>query len=285
MQTVSVFPCFVDMELTKHYLIDLIKTYAPPFILALVTLVVGLWLISRVTRVVFKRLSKRDYDPTVLKFIQSLVSVGLKVLLFVSVASMVGISTTSFVAVLGAAGLAVGLALQGSLSNFAGGVLILTFKPYQVGDFIEAQGVSGTVKEIQIFNTILITPQKQRIILPNGAVSNGTITNYSVEGIARADVAVGIGYDDDIEKAKSLVMNILENHPKVLKDPAPSVVLTELADSSLNLAVRPFTLTADKWAVHEEVMIAIKKSFDENGIEIPFPQTDVHYKNDGDPSS
>lgn len=265
------------MELSQDYFINLLKTYAPSFLLALFTLAVGLWLIARFTRVLFKRLSKRNYDPTVLKFTKNLVSVGLKVLLLVSVASMVGISTTSFIAVLGAAGLAIGLALQGSLANFAGGILILIFKPYELGDFIEAQGVSGTVAEIQIFNTILVTPQKQRIILPNGAVSNGTITNYSAEGIARADVSVGISYNDDIDKAKSIVMDILKSHPLVLDDPQPSVVLTELADSSLNLSVRPFTLTADKWTVHEDVMISIKKAFDENDIEIPFPQSDVHY--------
>ena len=255
---------------------EMILEYVPSLAMALLTLVVGIWVIGMVTRLVKLSLEKSKVDSTLIPFLCSLVSWCFKVLLFISVASMVGIATTSFVAVLGAAGLAVGLALQGSLSNFAGGVLIMIFKPYKIGDLIEAQGHLGEVKEVQIFNTILLSPQNKRIILPNGAVSNGSIVNYTAEGQIRVDLSVGIAYDADIEQSKQVLMAVLEAHEQVLDEPKPFVGVSEMADSSVNLAVRPFCRPEDYWDVYFDINEQVKLALDANGIAIPFPQRDVH---------
>lgn len=192
---------------------------------------------------------------------------------------MIGISTASFITIIGAAGLAVGLALQGSLANFAGGVLILIFKPFAVGDLIEAQGHLGVVKEVQIFNTILTTPNNKKIIIPNGALSNGSITNFSTEGKLRVDLTVGIDYGADIKKAKEIILKLLDADPQILKEPAPLVAVSELADSSVNLVVRPWCKTQDYWNVYYNTIEKIKEAMDANGIPIPFPQRDVHIYN------
>jgi small conductance mechanosensitive channel len=189
---------------------------------------------------------------------------------------MVGIATTSFVAVLGAAGLAVGLALQGSLANFAGGVLILIFKPYNVGDLVEAQGHLGVVKEVQIFNTILLTPDNKRVIIPNGAVSNGSIVNYSAEGLLRVDLVIGIAYESDIPKAKEVLSKVMSDHQLVLAEPQSTVAVSELADSSVNLVVRPWCKASDYWQVYFDITEQAKVNLEDNGITIPFPQRDVH---------
>jgi len=256
--------------------IELFMTYVPKLALALITLIVGLYLIRTVTTLIQKGMEKSKTDPTLIPFFCSLVSWGLKALLFISVASMVGIATTSFIAVLGAAGLAVGLALQGSLANFAGGVIVLMFKPYVVGDLIEGQGHLGVVKEVQIFNTILLTPQNKRVIVPNGAMSNGSVVNYSAEGMLRVDLTVGIAYASDVSKAKAVLTEMLHNGPQVLQDPAPLVAVSELADSSVNLVVRPWCKVEDYWTVYFETTENAKKVLEENGISIPFPQQDVH---------
>lgn len=253
--------------------------YAPKLALAIVTLIIGLWIIGGIRKLVTISMKSSKVDPTLIPFLDSLVSWLFKVLLFISVASMVGIATTSFVAVLGAAGLAIGLALQGSLANFAGGVLIMVFKPYKVGDLIESDGHLGVVKEVQIFNTIIIAPQSKRVILPNGAVSNGSITNYTVEGKIRVDLSVGISYDADIDQAKSVLMDVLTSNDKVLQDPAPFVGVSGMGDSSVDLAVRPHCDPKDYWAVYFEVNEAVKKALDNNNISIPFPQRDVHLIN------
>ncbi len=193
--------------------------YAPKLALAVITLIIGLWMIKGISKLVILSMERSKVDPTLIPFMDSLVSWIFKVLLFISVASMVGIATTSFIAVLGAAGLAIGLALQGSLANFAGGVLIMIFKPYKVGDLIESQGHLGVVKEVQIFNTILIAPQSKQVIIPNGAVSNGSITNFTVEGKIRVDLSVGIAYNADIDQAKAVLMDVLEANDKVMTDP------------------------------------------------------------------
>ncbi|WP_250656668.1 mechanosensitive ion channel family protein [Alkalimarinus coralli] len=250
-------------------------TYAPKLLLALLTLVIGLWLINKVVKLTLGKMES-SVDPTLHKFIGSLVSVGLKGLLLISVASMVGIATTSFIAVLGAAGLAIGLALQGSLSNFAGGVLILIFKPFKVGDLIQGGGHLGVVKEIQIFNTILTTADNRRIIIPNGVLSNDSLINVNVEPTRRVDFVFGIGYDDDIKKTKEILQRIADNDSRVLKDPAPTIVLSELADSSVNFTVRLWVNTADYWGVYFDTHEAVKVAFDAEGISIPFPQQDVH---------
>ncbi|MFC1845451.1 mechanosensitive ion channel family protein, partial [Thermodesulfobacteriota bacterium] len=206
----------------------------------------------------------------------NLLSWGLKLLLFISVASMVGIATTSFIAVLGAAGLAIGLALQGSLGNFAGGVLILIFKPYTVGDLIEAQGHLGVVKEVQIFNTILLTPDNKRVILPNGAVSNGAVVNYSAEGLLRVDLVIGIAYESDIPKAKEVLYKAMADHELVLQNPQSTVAVSELADSSVNLVVRPWCNASNYWQVYFDITESAKVNLEKNGITIPFPQRDIH---------
>lgn len=250
--------------------------YTPRFALAIITLLIGLWIISGITKIIKLSMERSKVDPTLIPFMSSLVSWGFKVLLFISVASMIGIATTSFVAVLGAAGLAVGLALQGSLANFAGGVLVMVFKPYKVGDLIESQGHLGVVKEVQIFNTILIAPQSKRVIIPNGATSNGSIVNYTAEGKIRVDVTVGVSYDADIDQTKAVLMDVLLANDKVMRDPAPFVGVLEMADSSVNFTVRPHCLPEDYWDVFFSVNEEVKKALDKHAIAIPFPQRDVH---------
>jgi small conductance mechanosensitive channel len=264
----------IDAFTTKA--IELVMIYAPKFILAIITLFVGLWLIGLITKVTRKAMEKTKTDKTLIPFITNLLSWGLKLLLFISVASMVGIATTSFIAVLGAAGLAIGLALQGSLGNFAGGVLILIFKPYNVGELIEAQGHLGVVKEVQIFNTILLTPDNKRVIIPNGAVSNGSVVNYSAEGLLRVDLVIGIAYESDIPKAKEVLYKAMADHELVLQDPQSTVAVSELADSSVNLVVRPWCKVSDYWQVYFDITEAAKVDLEQNGITIPFPQRDVH---------
>lgn len=256
--------------------ISLTIEYSPKLALAIITLIIGLWVISGVVKVLEKALIASKTDQTLIPFLKSLASWGLKLLLFISVASMVGIATTSFVAVLGAAGLAVGLALQGSLSNFAGGVLLLIFRPYKIGDLIESQGQMGIVKEIQIFNTILTTFQNQTIILPNSAVSSNSITNITANGTIRVDMEVGISYDSNIDDAKRVILETIAKNDKVLKDPACAVGVNALADSSVNLLVMPWCNTDDYWDVYFGVREDIKKALDANNITIPFPQRDVH---------
>ena len=253
--------------------------YAPKLALAIVTLIIGLWIIRGISKLVSISMKQSKVDPTLIPFMESLVSWLLKVLLFISVASMIGIATTSFIAVLGAAGLAIGLALQGSLANFAGGVLIMILKPYKVGDLIESQGQSGVLKEVQIFNSILISPQSKPIIIPNGAVSNGPIVNYTAEGKIRVDLTIGIAYNENIDQAKEVLMGVLTSNEKVLSDPAPFVGVAEMADSSVNLVVRPHCLPEHYWDVFFDVNEAMKKALDTNNIAIPFPQRDVHLIN------
>jgi small conductance mechanosensitive channel len=237
---------------------------------------IGLWMIRVAAGVLEKQLARRDFDETLTPFLVNMTSWILKAVLFISVASMIGIQTTSLIALLGAAGLAVGLALQGSLANFAGGVLILLFRPYKVGDVIEAQGQIGSVVEIQIFTTVLLNGQNRRIILPNGPLSNGTIINYTAEKHVRVDMEIGIAYDADIAKAKSVLLALLDSDERVLKEPAPTVAVVNLADSSVNLVVRPYAKPNDYWAVLFDTLEKGKLALDAAGIGIPFPQRDVH---------
>jgi len=270
------------LELNVDYLIDLSESWLPLVLqyagqlgLALITLALGWWLINVITSRVGRLLQRRQVDPTLHGFIGSLASIVFKVLLLVSVASMVGIETTSFVAAIGAAGLAIGLALQGSLSNFAGGVLILLFRPFRVGEFIEAQGVSGTVDSIQIFHTILRTLDNKTVIMPNGSLSNGNIINYSRQPQRRVETAVGIDYSSDIKTARQVLLGIAED-PRVLREPAPVVVVTGLGDNSVNLALRVWVATADWGAVNAEFLEQAKEKLEAVGIGIPFPQRVVH---------
>jgi len=271
------------MELSQYVdrFVELAVLYAPKLLLAVLTLIIGLWVIRIIMRLFGRAMERSKLDASLEKFLASLVGIFLKVLLFISVISMLGVETTSFIAVLGAAGLAVGLALQGSLANFAGGVLILLFKPYKVGDFVDAQGVKGTVNAIQVFNTILKTPDNKTIIVPNGAISNGVITNFSTEPTRRVDMVFGIGYSDDIGKAKDVLKKLIASDDRMLKEPAPVVVLSELGDSAVNLTVRAWCNAGDYWGIYFDMQEKVKQAFDENGISIPFPQRDVHIFNQG----
>ena len=258
----------------------MIVEFAPVLLLALVTLVIGLWLIKKFNKQFAKLLKRNNVDESLHHFLLSLVGITLKIVLIISVASMVGIKTTSFVAILGAAGLAIGLALQGSLANFAGGVLLLLFKPFKVGDLIESNGETGWVQQILIFNTILLSPDNKTIILPNSAVSNGTIKNISRQGSIRVELTIGIAYGADLKKAKEVIMEVMQANEYVLKDPAPSVNVMELADSSVNLAVFPYATAQTYWNVYFGVYEEAKLALDKAGVEIPFPQRDINIKGD-----
>ena len=250
---------------------DLILVYAPRLIMAIVIWFIGIWIIKILNKGIKKALDKGDYDISLKKFILNLTGWALKILLIVVVLGTLGIETTSFAAILAAAGLAVGLALQGSLSNFAGGVLIMIFKPFKVGDVIQAQGELGSVKEIEIFTTKLTSPDNKEIIIPNGVLSNGNITNFTSQGTRRVDFTFGVDYGSDIKQTKEILMDQLTSHPKVLKDPAPVVSLMELADSSINFIARPWVKTEDYWTVYFEITESTKEALDAAGIEIPYP--------------
>lgn len=259
--------------------IALVMTYAPKVVLAIITLIVGLWLIRKFVGLLDHKLGQKD--PTLNKFLCGLVSALLKVLLLISVASMIGIATTSFIAIVGAAGLAVGLALQGSLANFAGGVLILIFKPFKVGDVVEAQGYLGTVREISILYTIMDTFDNRRIVVPNGQLSNASLTNLSAYETRRCDMTFGIGYGDDIDKAKDICRRLIREDERALSDPEPLVVVGNLGDSSVDLTVRVWLKSGDLWPFYWDMQERVKKAFDAEGISIPFPQRDVHlYKSE-----
>ncbi|MBR8535459.1 mechanosensitive ion channel [Carboxylicivirga sediminis] len=247
---------------------------------AILIAVIGLWIINKIVKGFKKLLATRGVDETLVPFIISLTSVTLKVLLFISVISYLGVQMTSFIAILGAAGLAVGMALSGTLQNFAGGVILLILKPFKVGDFIEAQGHTGLVKEIQIFNTILTTPDNKVVIIPNGGLSTGAMTNYSKEETRRVDFVFGIGYDDDIDKARNIIIEVAGKQELILKDPAIFVGVLEHGDSSINLVTRVWAKTSDYWTVYFYMMEFVKKEFDKQGISIPFPQRDVHLFNE-----
>jgi len=262
------------MEKFQFYLdktIALIIEYSPKVITAIILLVVGLWLIKIITRYARKIMMKKGLDETLMKFLGDLLGWTLKALLFVTVVSQLGVPATSFVAILGAAGLAIGLALQGSLANFAGGALIMIFKPFKVGDLIEAQGELGVVKEIQIFVTKILTPSNKLVIIPNGILSNGNITNYTEEGKLRVDLTFGVSYDADIKQTKDVLMKVLTSNANVLSEPAPTVSVSELADSSVNFAVRPWTAPENYWDVYFETTENVKEALDKAGIEIPYP--------------
>jgi len=264
----------LNTENVTNYAETFIKVlidYSPKLISAFIILFVGLYAIRIISRLIRKIMVKRELDPTLTNFLSDFFLWALRVLLFVTFISKLGIETSSFVAILGAMGLAVGLSLQGSLSNFAGGMLIILFKPFKVGDTIEAMGVSGTVSEIQIFVTKLINGNNQTIFVPNGALSNGTIINYSLQGIRRADLTLSISYDTDIKKAKDLITEVLNKNPKVLKTPEAEVSVKLLTDSSIQLAVRPWANNADFGTVSSDTLESCKLAFDEAGIVIqPF---------------
>jgi small conductance mechanosensitive channel len=269
-----------NFQQTLERLYGLFVRYGMKFILAIVVLIVGLIVIRWITRGMVKMMKRRNVNESLIPFLRSMTNILLKVMLVISVMGMVGIQMTSFIAVLGAAGLAVGLALQGTLQNFAGGVMILLFKPYEVGHFIEAQGFMGTVKEIQIFTTVLLTPDNRKVIIPNSPLATGSITNFTAMPTRRIDFSFGISYGDDIDKAKGILQKIAEKDSRVLKEENPPQVMVEaLADSSVNLKLRVWVKSEDYWDLFFATTEAAKKQFDTAGVSIPFPQRDVHVYN------
>jgi len=261
--------------------IDLILEEGPAMLGALLFLLVGLYVTKIVQKIVFTMMQKSHVDDSLRLFIKSFLGVLLKMLIIVTVLGMVGVQMTSFIALLGAIGLAVGMALSGTLQNFAGGVMILVFKPFKIGDLVQTQGHLGTIKEIQIFVTILLTPDNKTVIIPNGPISNSDITNYTMQGKIRVDLVMGISYNSNIKDARKVLMKAMVDHPLVLKDPAPFVGVVELGDSSINLAVRPYTEPQNYWGVYFDIYEAGKEGLDAANIEIPFPQMDLHMKNEG----
>jgi len=256
--------------------VELIMLYGPRIVLAILVLIIGLWIIKKLTRVNRKVMEKRNMDPSLRSFISSMINIGLKALLIISVAGMVGIETTSFIAILGAAGLAVGLALQGTLANFAGGVLILLFKPYKADDLIEVQGYLGVVSEIQIFVTIMTTLDSKTVIIPNGTMSNSNITNYTTKGIIRVDLVMSISYGSSIKDARNALLEVMQKHTKVMKDPAPFVGVLELGESAVRLAVRSHCHPNFYWDVYFDLYEQGKEALNKAGVIIAFPQLDVH---------
>jgi small conductance mechanosensitive channel len=274
----------INENINTDYLADLLNNavqFLPTVVLALLVLWIGMRLIKLLVKALGKGLEKREVEPTLKSFLSSLLGWGLKAMLIISVIQMLGVETTSFIAVIGAAGLAIGLALQGTLGNFAGGVLILLFKPYKVGDLIQAQGELGSVKEIQIFTTILLTPENKTAIIPNGAMANGNIVNFTREGLIRVDLNIGISYDSDIRKAREVLLDVMSNQPEVLSDPAPFVGVSKLNESSVDLAVRPHCKPEHYWDVYFHTLEQGKLALDAAGVKIPFPQRVVHVKGEG----
>lgn len=254
--------------------------YGPKLIGAIAVWIIGGWIIKAIGRGAEGALKKSGTDASLLPFLTGIINGLLRVMLIITVLGMLGIEMTSFIAILGAAGLAVGMALSGTLQNFAGGVMILIFKPFKAGDVIEAQGYIGSVSEIQIFNTIMKTPDNKTIIIPNGGLSTSSMINYSTEATRRVDWTIGVGYGDDVDKARAVIKRLCEEDSRILKDPEVFIAVSELADSSVNFAVRAWVNAADYWGVYFELNEKVYKTFASEGLNIPFPQMDVHVHKD-----
>lgn len=266
----------IDIQKYTDQFGSMVIDYAPKLLLAILTLVLGLWAIKLFMRLIRKVLEKRNVDPSLTPFLRTVLGMTLRVLLFVSVIGMVGVEVTSFVAIIGAAGLAVGLSLQGTLQNFAGGVILLMLRPFKVGDVIDAKGYLGIVHEIQIFYTIVHTFDKKVIYIPNGSLANADMTNLSKEEVRRSDWTFGIAYGDDYDKAKAVLTRLIEEDERIMKEPEPFIALHSLGDSSVNIVVRVWTTAAELWNVHFGMNEKVYKEFAKEGLNIPFPQMDVH---------
>lgn len=253
-----------------------VAEYGLQVIGALATIIIGIWIAKMLAKYAGKLLRKREVDETLTKFLVSLVRIGLITFVIISAASQVGIQTASFVAVIGAAGLAIGFALQGSLSNLAAGVMLIIFKPVKVGDYIEGGGATGSVESVGIFVTTLVTVDNKVVYIPNSTLTSGNITNFTAKDKRRVDMVFGISYNDDIDKARNAINEVINANPKILQEPKADILVSELGDSSVNFNVRPWVNTADYWNVYFDVHERIKKKFDEQNISIPFPQRDVH---------
>lgn len=267
------------MEENVNKISEYITLYGFQILAAAVIFVVGKWLARAISNGLEKVMSKKSVDPTLCLFVKNLSYIGLMAFVILAALSKLGIQTASFIAVLGAAGLAVGLALQGSLSNFAAGVLLILFKPYKVGDFVDLGGAAGTVKEIHVFNTILASPDNVFIVIPNAQATSGVIKNFTTNPTRRVDLVIGVSYDDDLKKTREVIESVVNAQEGVLQDPAPTVAVSELGDSSVNFVVRPWCKREDYWAVKFALTEKIKVELENNGITIPFPQRDVHVYN------
>jgi small conductance mechanosensitive channel len=255
---------------------EIIARFGINIIAAILIFVIGRWIAKLVRKTLEKLMSRKQIDVTVIKFTCSIVYIILMVFVILGAVSKVGVQTASLVAVLGAAGLAVGLALQGSLANFAAGILLIIFRPIKVDDFVEAAGVAGVVEKVDIFTTRLRTPDNKTVIIPNAQLTSNNITNYTAKGTRRVDLVIGVSYSDNIDKVRSLIEDELKKDSRILTDPAPSILVVELADSSVNFGVRPWTKADDYWGVYFDLTENLKKRFDAEGVSIPFPQRDVH---------
>jgi small conductance mechanosensitive channel len=255
---------------------EALAAWGPSLIAAVAVLLIGWWLARLLTGVLRRMMSRASVDPTLTSFVSNLAYMGLMALVVISALGQLGVNTTSFAALIAAAGLAIGFALQGSLGNFAAGVMLIFFRPFKAGDFVEAGGVSGVVEEVQVFATRIRTGDNKEITVPNGQITGGAIVNYSAKDTRRIDLVFGIGYDDDLAKAKHILRDVVTADERVLKDPEPVIAVVELADSSVNFVVRPWVKTGDYWPVYFDLTERIKLEFDAQGISIPFPQTDVH---------
>lgn len=253
--------------------------YAIKIFAAVLILIIGKWLAGKFSNLFAKLLEKNKVDITLIKFFDNIIYYTLLIAVIIAAAGQLGINTTSFLTIVGAAGLAIGLALKDSLSNFASGVMLIMFRPFKVGDFVNAGGATGTVVNISLFNTVLNTPDNQRVIVPNSAITSAVITNVTANDTRRVDLVIGISYDDDIRKAKQILTTIINEDKRILDDPAPKVAVLALADSSVNFAVRPWVKTTEYWAVYFDLVEKIKLTFDKEGITIPYPQRDVHIYN------
>jgi small conductance mechanosensitive channel len=278
-QTVLELQDIANPDTYTHYL-QLVKDWAMAngshLLIALAVFVIGRWVAKWITAMARNGFNKANVEPTLRRFLCKLIYYALLAGVIIAAAGELGIETTSFIAIVGAAGLAIGLALKDSLSNFASGVMLILFRPFKVGDFVTAGGVTGTVQQIDIFSTIILTPDNQRFIVPNSGITAGVITNVNAEKTRRIDLVVGIGYDDDIRLAKNTLEDLVRADSRILSDPAPTIAVAELADSSVNLIVRPWVKTAEYWDVRLDLTESIKITFDEKGISFPYPQQDVH---------
>jgi len=270
----------IDIETILDKVYGYLTEYGFKVIGALIIFIVGRWLAKIISRWIETALIKSRVDKTLAKFVKNLSHIVLLIFVVIAAVAPLGVETTQFAVVLGAAGLAIGLALQGSLANFASGFLMIIFRPFKVGDFIEAAGVKGTVKEIRIFNTIVNTPDNIRVIIPNAQITGGNILNYTTNGTRRVDLVIGVSYEDDLKKAKTIIEGVLVQDERVLQDPKPNVAVFELGDSSVNFVVRPWVNSADYWDTYFDMTAKIKLALDKNDITIPFPQRDVHIKNE-----
>ena len=266
----------MSLDTLVNKLIDLSVSFGSKLLVALLVFFIGRWIVKKLNRLVINILTKRHVEASLATFTKSLVSITLNFTLVIIIISVLGIETSSFIALFASAGVAVGMALSGTLQNFAGGVMILLFKPFKVGDYIEAQGQSGTVKEIQIFNTIITTTDNKVIIIPNGGLSTGIMMNYSKESQRRVDWVFGIGYGDSYEHAKTVIARLLDNDPRVLKDPNYFIALTALNSSSVDIVVRAWVKAENYWGVFFDMNEKVYKTFAEENLNIPFPQMDVH---------